>query len=249
MLWDFTIINSGFDLLLPGFDSSLRQCIQIYSLTGRGKHMRRRQLKNWFGIKVLSPFCLAASLFQQEGDYFFHNFGSSSEETEWNRVASRLCAWCRDMKRQNRRGKRPVENESAAFVSDVWVWAHRREFLLRGSPPPPPPCLLGYHPARGHDAAAFSFLLMLRAQADFPKSLNGTLVQGMNSMHTPRLMRGSANTWLHRAAPWARQSWRAFTQIRNGFSGWYSAEAVVRLWRVCPINSSRNKSWCEKPDR
>lgn len=51
--------------------------------TGRkgGNGRGRSYFKNWFSIKLLSPLCLAASLFQQEG-FFFHIAGSSSEEME-----------------------------------------------------------------------------------------------------------------------------------------------------------------------
>lgn len=163
MLQHFIIITGFFLPPRAGFD--LRQfglkfaSVHPDLVTHRERENTRvRQFKNWLPIKLLSPLCLAASLFQHEGDFFFYKFGSSSEESEWKRVASRLCAWCRHMKRQNRRGKRPAERGKAVFASDSGVQAHRREFPLRGSFSSF--CVLRYHPTWGHGAAAFFFFCM-----------------------------------------------------------------------------------------
>lgn len=124
-------------------------------------------IKKLVRYQTFKPILLGSIIISTRRRFFFHIFGSSSEETEWNRVASRLCAWCRDMKRQNRRGKRPAESGSAAFVSDVRVWARRRGFLLRGSPSPPR--LLGYHPAQGSRRCSFFFFVDAACTSRFPK--------------------------------------------------------------------------------
>lgn len=60
-------------------------------LAGRGETTRAKQFKNWLRVKLLSPLCLAASLFQQEGGGLFIYFVTKldqvqrkASENEWH---------------------------------------------------------------------------------------------------------------------------------------------------------------------
>lgn len=159
------IIMSGFP-----FDLGLIQefCLKFAIihpdlLTGRKRG--NGYFKNWFSIKLLRALCLAASLFQQEG-YFFHIAGSSSEESEWNRVASRLWTRCRDTKRQKRRGNSQQREGALPLCltvgfelpgeKDYW------ELVFF-------PCLLGYHPTQGSRCCSWFSSCVDAACARFPK--------------------------------------------------------------------------------
>lgn len=92
MLQHFIIITGFFLPPRAGFD--LRQfglkfaSVHPDLVTHRERENTRvRQFKNWLPIKLLSPLCLAASLFQHEGDFFFTNLDQvqrKASENKWH---------------------------------------------------------------------------------------------------------------------------------------------------------------------